>query len=495
MRLLTFLVALPAFLCVFLSFFTLPSKAQTAPDSTGFRIGERLTYNVSIGRFANAAYGELYCVSRGRLADKDAIELRAKFKTLDLASVAFYMIDESRITFVSPSTGFPLHTSITQNAFGLPKETVQSFLALPTQNADILTMIYRLRQAGGTGSLTMQEGEKVYNVTFQPGLAEKQKTDAGEFDTTVTMVQSDFFTERGMTNVRVNLTNDEAHIPVLIRFRTTKGTVRIGLASSQNIEPEVVTQPTPAPVKTPLPERTPKPVPTPAPYINDQPLSSELAFDLGEQLDYRITSLGQQLATMRLSAKERKQINGVDSLLLEATFFDIRGGSPFAAGDYIRAYVRPESLAPLQLEMKFSGALRPYTTIAKFERDGSLINAGGKPIEAPVGTHSIISLLYAARSFNLKPSRDLNNPINDTRVAVLWESQPFIFTLRPSVPETLTIDGKQIPGQQITVTTKNMALDLLNIKVWLGNDEARIPLRFVLGKYQAELISSSVGAK
>jgi hypothetical protein len=171
-----------------------------------------------------------------------------------------------------------------------------------------------------------------------------------------------------------------------------------------------------------------------------------LAFDLGEQLDYRITSLGQQLATMRLSAKERKQINGVDSLLLEATFFDIRGGSPFAAGDYIRAYVRPESLAPLQLEMKFSGALRPYTTIAKFERDGSLINAGGKPIEAPVGTHSIISLLYAARSFNLKPSRDLNNPINDTRVAVLWESQPFIFTLRPSVPETLTIDGKQIPG-------------------------------------------------
>jgi hypothetical protein len=128
--------------------------------------------------------GELYCVSRGRLADKDAIELRAKFKTLDLASVAFYMIDESRITFVSPSTGFPLHTSITQNAFGLPKETVQSFLALPTQNADILTMIYRLRQAGGTGSLTMQEGEKVYNVTFQPGLAEKQKTDAGEFDTT-----------------------------------------------------------------------------------------------------------------------------------------------------------------------------------------------------------------------------------------------------------------------------------------------------------------------
>jgi hypothetical protein len=494
---LTFLVALAVFLYVFLfvPFSGSPSKAQTVSDPNGFRIGERLTYSVSIGRFANAAYGELYCVSRGRLADKDAIELRAKFKTLDLASVAFYMIDESRVTFASPLTGLPVHTTVTSNAFGLPKETVQSFLAAPTPHADILTMIYRMRQSGGTGSLTMQEGEKVYNVTFQPGLAEKQKTDAGEFDTTVVLVQSDFFTERGMTNVRVNLTTDEAHIPVLIRFRTSKGTVRMGLASAQNIEPEVSPQPTPAVVKTPLPERTPKPLPTPAPYVDDQPLSAELAFDLGEQLDYRITSLGQQVATMRLAAKERKQINGFDTLVLEATFFDIRAASPFASGDYIRAYVRPDSLAPLQLEMKFAGALRPYSTIAKFEREGSLITAGGKPVESPVGTHSIISLLYAARSFNLKPSRDLNNPINDTRVAVLWESQPFIFTLRPSVPENLTIDGKQVPAQLVTVTTKNMALDLLNIKVWLGNDESRTPVRFVLGKYQAELISSAVVAK
>jgi len=491
---LIFLVALAAFLylCVPFGFV---SNAQTMSDPNGFRIGERLTYNVSIGRLSNAAYGELYCVSRGRLADKDAVELRAKFKTLDLASVAFYMIDESRVTFASPLTGLPIQTTIIQNAFGLPKETVQSFLTNPTPHTDILTMLYRLRQSGGNGSLTMQEGEKVYNVSFQPGLAEKQKTDAGEFETTIVTVQSDYFTERGMTNVRVNLTKDEAHIPVLIRFRTIKGTVRIGLASSQNIEPEVVTQPTPVAVRTPLPERIPKPLPTPTPYVDGQPLSSELAFDLGEQLNYRITSLGQQVATMRLAAKERKQINGVDTLALEATFFDIKGGSPFAAGDYIRAYVRPDSLAPLQLEMKFSGALRAYSTNAKFEREGSLITAGAKPIDAPVGTHTVISLLYAARSFNLKPSRDLNNPINDTRVAVLWESQPLIFTLRPSVPETLTVDGKQVPAQQITVSTKNMALDLLGIKVWLANDESRTPVRFSLGQYQADLISSTIGAK
>src|SRR4030095_6926934 len=418
-------LSLAALAAAFLPF---SSQAQTPAEIAGFRIGERLTYNVTIGRFANAAYGELYCVSRGKLGDKDAIELRAKSKTLDLASAAFYLIDEGRTTFVSPATGLPLYTSINQNTFGLPKETTQSFLSAPTPHADLLTAIYRIRQNGGTGSLTMQEGEKVYPVTFQAGLAEKQKTDAGEYDTVVVALQSEYFTEHGMTNVRVNLSTDESRLPVVIRFRTSKGSIRIGLASVQAIEPEPVTQVTPAPAKTPSPERTPKPLPTPAPYVDNQPLPAELAFDLGERLEYRLTAGGgQPIGTMHLAVKERNEFNGVDSLVLEATFSNIRPGSPFANGDFVRADVSPETLAPLQVEMKFAGSLRALTNTVKFEREGSSITVGGKRIDAPVGTHSILSLLYAARSFNLKPSRDLNNPINDTRVAVFWESQPYIF--------------------------------------------------------------------
>jgi hypothetical protein len=486
-----------AFAAAAILFLAAPLKAQSA-DGNGFRIGERLTYNVSIGRFSNAAYGEVYCVSRGRLGDKDAIELRAKFKTLDLASAAFYLIDESRTTFVSPSSGLPLYTSVTQNTFGLPKESVASFLAAPTPHADLLTMIYKLRQSGGTGSLTMQDGEKVYAVTFQSGVPEKQKTDAGEFDTTLVSVQSEYFTEHGMADVRVNLSTDEARLPVLIRFRIGKdtkdkgrGEVRAGLASVQTIEPEVVAQATPAPVRTPVPERTPKPVATPTPFIDNQPLVPELAFELGERLEYKISSGGQQVATMRLAAKERKQFNGIDSLLLEATFADTTPGSPFAAGDFVRAYVNPETLAPRQFEMKFAGALRAFSNVVKFEQEGSAVVIGANRFDAPVGTHSILSLLYAARSFNLKPSRDLNNPINDTRVAVFWESQPYIFTLRPSPAEVLTLDGKPVAGQLVTVSTKNAALDQLNIKIWLGNDEARIPLRFIVGAYQADLVTAS----
>jgi len=135
--------------------------------------------------------------------------------------------------------------------------------------------------------------------------------------------------------------------------------------------------------------------------------------------------------------------------------------------------------------------LRPFSGTVKFDQEGSAITFGGGRVSAPVGTHSILSLLYAARSFNLKPSRDLNNPINDTRVAVFWESQPYIFTLRPSLPEVITIDGKPVAAQLVTLTTKNALLDQMSIKVWLGNDDARVPLRFIVGNYQADLVSVS----
>lgn len=491
-RLHVIVLTVAAFVYSTAAFVTSSTGAQTLTESNGFRTGERLTYNVKIGRFSDAAYAELYCVSRGRLGEKDAIELRAKFKTLDLASAAFYLIDESRTTFVAPSTGLPLYTSVRQNAFGLPKETIQNFLSTPTPHADLLTMIYRLRQSGGTGTLTMQEGEKVYAVTFQSGAVEKQKTDAGEFETNLVSVQSEYFTERGMNDVRVNLSTDEARVPVVIRFRTSKGELRAGLASVQLSAPEVIADTTtPAPVRTPLPERTPKPAVTPTPYVDNLSLQTELAFELGERLEYKILSGGQPVATMRLAAKERKQFNAADSLLLEATFSDIRPGSPFAGGDFVRAYVNPDTLAPRQFEMRLAGELRAFSGIMKYEQEGSVITFGANHVNAPVGTHSILSLLYAARSFNLKPSRDLNNPINDTRVAVFWESQPYIFTLRPSPVEVITVDGKLVAAQLVTLTTKNALLDQMSIKVWLGTDDARIPLRFIVGAYQADLVSAS----
>ncbi|MCC6328628.1 MAG: hypothetical protein IT174_08935, partial [Acidobacteria bacterium] len=130
--------------------FTLARPAAANSESL-FKVGERLTYTVGFEKFANVAYAELYTVSRGKLGDVEAIELRARVKTLDFVSAAFYLVDESRTVFAAPDSGIPLYIARTRNVGGLPKETFENNLAAPTGNFDLVTMIYKIRQSGGSG--------------------------------------------------------------------------------------------------------------------------------------------------------------------------------------------------------------------------------------------------------------------------------------------------------------------------------------------------------
>jgi hypothetical protein len=467
--------------------------AQTEPEPAGLRIGERLTYSVSLEKFSNVAYAELYVASRGRLSGQDAIEIRAKFKTLDFVSAAYYLIDESRTTFAAADSGLPLYISRAKNIGGIPQETNVNYLTSPTPNLDLLTLIYKLRYSGGSGAATLSDGEKAYSVTYGPTGAERVKTDPGEFDTTLISVQSDYFTEAGLKDVRVNVSNDDAHLPVMVRFRTGKGEFRAKLSSVQVIEPEVDATPNPVISATPRPAVTPRMVATPTPYVANLPLSADLAFELGETLNYRITTAGRPVGAFTLQAKERQQVGGMDSLLLSAVITEVLPGSNlFALNDFVRAQVDPDTLLPRQLEIKFTGPLSGYNRTARFDHSGSFITFNGNSrVDTPIGTHSIISLLYALRSFNLKPSKDLKNPVNDTRVAVFWENQPYVFTLRPSPAGSLTINGETVSTQMVSISTGNPVLDQMAIKVWLTNDERRVPIRITAGAYQADLISES----
>jgi hypothetical protein len=98
------------------------------------------------------------------------------------------------------------------------------------------------------------------------------------------------------------------------------------------------------------------------------------------------------------------------------------------------------------------------------------------------------------RSFNLKPSKVRDNPVNDTRVAVFWDSRPYVFTLRPSAAAEITVNGEKRQAQLITINTGNPELDQLGLKVWLSMDASRVPLRFSAGQYQADLVSVSTVA-
>ena len=464
--------------------------------ATQFRVGERLTYNVSLDRFRNAAYAEMYTVSGGKIGDREVVELRSKIKTLEFVSAAYFLIDQSRRVYAAPDTGLPVNIQLEERTGGLPKETFRDYLLAPTSNFDLLTMIYHIRHSSGIGSLVMQERERTYTVSYQPGTAEKVKTDAGEFDTVVSTVTSDYFADIGVRDVRINLSTDEAKLPVLIRFKTSAGEFRGSLASVQSVAPEAVVVVPPVPVAIPIVKPTPVPAATPAAYVDNRPLDPELGFALGETLQYTVSQAGRPSASFSLEARERKQFGGLDSLLLALTITGSQPGVPFfRMGDSFTTQVDPETLVPRQMESKFNGTFSGYDQQVTFDGLGGIAVVNGtNRIEVPVRTHDLLSLLYAIRSFNLKPSKDPNNPVNDTRVAVFWENKPLIFTLRPSEGELITFAGEKIAAQLIAVTTGSPDLDALNIRIWLSTDERRVPLRIVIGQYQADLVASTIVA-
>jgi hypothetical protein len=455
---------------------------------TGIRIGERLSYNISFQRYDNVGYAETYAVSRGKLGEADAVELRMKIKTTGLLSAAFYQIDESRTTFAAFETGMPLLVRRQDNSGVAIRETVSNYLAAPASGLDILTAIYKARQTGGSGTFILNEGDRSYSVTFQPQGAEHIRTDAGEFDTTISTVQSDYLAEAGIQTLKINFSTDEAHVPVLARFKTAKGELRALLSGLQTAEPDSDPTPTPLPTQTPRPTPTPKATPTP--YIDNLPLAGELGFSLGEKLTYRLSSGDRVLGEVVTEAGQRKFVSGEDSLILEATVTRAeQGNGVISVGDTISSRVNPETLVPFELTSKMSGPLSFLNQTTRFDQKVGVAVAGTNRVDVPIGTHNILSLLYAARSFNLNPSKDAQNPVNDTRVAVYWQGKAFIFILRPSEPAPITVNGQKMLVQQIAVRSGIAQLDQMGINFWLSTDVHRIPVRMTLGNYQLDLIS------
>lgn len=490
-------ISLAIIVWAFIAVFTQDVQKST---SASFRVGERLSYNVSFGKITDAAYAEIFVVSRGKLGGKDAVELQGKFKTTNLVS-AFYLLDETRLSYASVETGLPLFTKVVSNEGILPKETMKNFLENPTAYHDLLTAIYQSRNLNGVGNITFQENEKTYNAAFQTTGTEKVKTDAGEFETTISSVQSLFLDEVGLRDFRINFSNNEARLPVLIRFKTQKGEFRAALASVQTILADTQTEPTPVLTTvnpTPQAIQTPRPQPTSTPYVDNQPLSEDLPFALGETLNYRVMSLGQNIGTVTVQAKERKQLQGrdgflKDSLLLTATVS--AGGQQkgiLNVGDSIKSYVDPISLAPINIDLKLTGTLSPYNQTVLFEQAAGFASDNtGNRVEIPVGTHSLLSIVYAIRSFNLTQSKIPINPVNDTRVAVFVGNKPYVLTLRPSTAETIEWAGAKVSAQVISVATGNPQIDQLSLRIWLSNNTRRLPLRLMVGGYQADLQSAT----
>ncbi|HEV7701034.1 MAG TPA: DUF3108 domain-containing protein [Pyrinomonadaceae bacterium] len=467
------------------------NQAQPAMTSANRRgIGERLTYTISVDKLQNAGYLELQTVSTGQLSGRDVIELSLKVKTFDLLSAAFFLLDERRTTFISPETGLPVYIDKIKSDGPIPKETILNFLSTPATGHDLSSFIYKARSNVAAGTFQLFEDGQLYTVTLRPAKSDHVRTDAGEFDTAVCPVASEYLTAHNIKDFTVAFSTDEQRVPVLFRFSIGEAKFRVTLSAISRAQPAVVVAPTPTPVSTPVAPVTPRPTPSPTPYVENLPLSPELNFSIGESLDYSVTAAGQPAGIITTAAKERKLVGKDDTLFLTAIVTAVEPGSRLLTlGDHVQALVDPETLEPRSVESSFSSTLKGLTqTVTIDQRTGLITVPGAQPIDGPVGTHTLLSLIYALRSFNLSPSLDRSSPINDTRVAVFWEDRPYIFTLRPSKAEEITVNGQKVLAQMISITTGNAQLDSLAPKVWLSMTDGRVPVRYTAGALQADLI-------
>jgi hypothetical protein len=464
------------------------------PAPTMFRVGERITYAISFDNYPTAGTAEIQVISRGRLGTKDAVELSGRFRTQDLFSAAILLVDETATTIVAADSGMPLFVKRTNLASGLAKERTENYTTTPSSGYDMLSMIYRIRYSDAAGAFTLVENGRSYAVTYSPMGTERVSTSAGDFDSTIITLQSDYFTEQGMRDVRVNVESAGDRVPLMFRAKMQNGELKATASSIQNISSQSDNVPVPVVSPTPLPTPVVTPIPTPEPYINNAPLSPDLAFELGEVLQYRVTSGGVTVGSLVLNARERKQINGLDTLVLSADLSETNAASGLGKNNKITAHVDPLTLLPRQVDIGFTGQLAGFSSSATFDPiKGSVTVMGSPPVEVPVGTHSVISLIYAMRSFKIMPSPDPNSPVNDTRVAVFWGGRSHVFYIRPSAVEITDAAGRTKPTVLATVTTENPQLNQLGMKVWIDiTDPRRLPVRFTIGPYTFELEASSV---
>ena len=468
-------------------------SASASQETELIKVGERLTYTIRIDGFDNAGIVDLRVVSEGKFEGSDVFEVSLKMKTFEIVNAAFFPIDETWTSYLAKASGLPIAVKRVVDPAGFPSATDASFLNRAPAGLDLIAALFKVRRAGGTGKFRLTENGRNYWIDAESGESRRVRTEAGDFTAVESKLRSEYFSEIGVSDVRVLLSADAAKIPVLFEFVTKLGPASVRLTSIQSGSSTADTGASQKPV-TPPGAGTGKPVvkPTPMPYVDNKPLGEDVPFGLGESLSYRVRNGASVIGTVKLDVKERKLFEGKDRVLFAGTVTEASPNAGiFKKDDRMSVWADPGSFLPSSAELAFNGTLGILNYAAKFDQaSGTATPAGGAPMTVPVGTHSLQSLIYAIRTFNLKQSSSTGNPVNDTRVSVFWNKMPLVFTIRPGGVQPVSVNGVSLRAQLVEIITGNAELDSMKLRVWLTDDDVRTPVKMSVGTFTAELISS-----
>ena len=458
-----------------------------------YRVGERLTYNVSFSNFPSAAHVEVEVASHGNHFGRDAIQLRAHVETTGVVNVALFAINNDYVTYIDPESGLPFRSEETVRDAIRSADSVQDFsqpggneAIPPKQKAfpgtyDFLSVFYRAR------ALPLADGS-VYNFSVRGEGGEYQaelkvtgretiRTNVGSFPTIVTQIK---VSNSPLRSLKVHFSDDAGHVPVLMIARVRAGELIAELAGSELIKPPTETAtPTPPIVAAPLPTATPAAPP---------PLSNSLPFKLGEELNYQVfiggsnTPLGLASFQVRGSSRYFER----DGLFLAVTAQTTGAAAQiFVARDQIDSYVDPKSLLPYRTTMNLSEGQRRLNQILTVNQDtGTVTSDKGLRIEIPVGTHDYVSFFYALRTITPVAGKK-------SAVSMLVENKPKTIFIDASPRESIQLGARRVQAIPLRLTTDDPEPDKYQFRLWVSDDRQRMPLRLTcitkLGPLRADL--------
>jgi hypothetical protein len=492
-------------------------------NAAPYRVGEHLTYTVSFSNFPVAAHVELSVASRGQLYGREGVELQAHVETVGVISAALFAINNNYVSFVDPATGLPYRArqeiregsrveNVTRDYNTSPGESAipsKQTVAAPAASYDLLSALYRLRALplapGATYLTSVQNGEAVYNVELRVTGRENLKSNLGSSSAIVTQARVRGNPEADAYRVAIYFSDDERHVPLLITARHRAGEIRAEIASAEiraEAQPVVAgtpdsAQPTPTQpgIVIPPAPRPGAPAGTPAangnttaPTLAADASLPELPFKPGDELNYNFY-LGpspQPIGTASFRVRARARYFNRDGLLFSASLQTAGAGATlFPVNDQLSSYVDASTLLPFRAEQTLvEGKRNSRFVVSSDQGSGSALFDDGTRVEVPVGTHDLLSVFFALRSFDLTPGKR-------TAVSLLVNKRPRLLYITALRRADLLLAGRQIPAVELALATNDPTGDRFNLRLWVSTDKRRLPLRLIattpLGPIRADL--------
>jgi hypothetical protein len=466
-----------------------------------YRIGERLTYNVSFSSFISAAHLELLVSARGTFFGREGIQLKGHVETNGVVNAALFAINNDYITYVDPTNGLPYYGRQMIRETSRTAETVANFnqpagtAAIPPKATiafpgtyDFLSTVYRVRALplteGSTYAFSIRHDNQNYQVEVRVSGHEVIKTNVGSFNAIVSQVRVKGETSGSSYTSRVYFSDDQRHVPVLIVSRIPMGEVRAELAGSGF----VATPPAP-PVASPTPvSGTPPRTPVVIPVAPDDAGPTDLPFKVGEQLNYQVflPSVKAPVGAATFHVRARSKYFDHDGFMFTLSAQTTNALQKlFVANDVMTSYVDPKSLLPFHTEFTFNEGRNRFANKLSINQDyGTATTDKGERIEIPIGTHDYLSYFYLVRTFNLRPSKQ-------TAISILVNNKPKTLKVTAVKRENVQIGSQTIPAILISLTTDDAEPDKYQLRAWLSDDKRRLPLRLTavteLGPIRADL--------